>query len=159
MIYKNYERKNSINFEILHQYQRNGRRSNNPLLSDYIEHALIKIKGNETNETISKKRRKKLRRRAMEFTNSGIPLLIDSNDKNSSSLSINERNHLLDIELGQNKSSCISATVNSLVDLDNNGSSMERGEMVGKGKETQSSFNDSILQNTDLSLLEILQSL
>ena len=93
-----------------------------------------------------------------KFTNSGIPLLIDSNDKNSSSLSINEKNHLLDIELGQNKSSCISATVNSLVDLDN-GSSMERSEMVGKGKETQSSFNDSILQNTDLSLLEILQSL
>ena len=34
--------------------------------------------------------------------------------------------------------------------------------MVGKGKETleaQSSFNDSVLQNTDLSLLEILQSL
>ena len=39
---------------------------------------------------------------------------------------------------------------------------MERDEMVGKGKETseaQSSFNDSVLQNTDLSLLEILQSL
>ena len=34
--------------------------------------------------------------------------------------------------------------------------------MVGKGKETseaQSSFNDSVLQNSDLSLLKILQSL
>ena len=34
--------------------------------------------------------------------------------------------------------------------------------MVGKGKETseaQSSFNDSVLQNSDLSLLGILQSL
>ena len=39
---------------------------------------------------------------------------------------------------------------------------MERDEMAGKGKEAseaQSSFSDSVLQNTDLSLLEILQSL
>ena len=75
------------------------RRDNNPLMSDYIENALNKTKGNETNETISKKRNKKLRRSAMEFTNSGIPLLNNSNDKHSSSLSINERNQLLDNKL------------------------------------------------------------
>ena len=136
------------------------RRDNNPLLSSYIENALNKTKSNETNKTVSKKRKEKLRRRAMEFTNSGIPLLNDSNDKHSSSLSINERNQLLDFELGENQSACISSTVHSLVDFDN-GSSMERDEMVGKRKETleaQSSFNDSVLQNTDLSLLRILQS-
>ena len=97
----------------------------------------------------------------MEFTKSGIPLLNDSNDKHSSSLSINERNQLLDNELRENQSACISSTVDSLVDLDN-GSSKEGDEMVGKGKENseaQSSFNDTILQNFDLSLLEILQSL
>ena len=130
-------------------------------MSDCRENALNKTKGDETNETISDNRNKKLRRRAMEFTNSGIPLLNDSNDKHSSSLSINERNQLLDNELKENKSACVSSRVDSLVDLDN-GSSMERDEMVGKGKETseaQSSFNDSVLQNTDLSLLEILQSL
>ena len=56
---------------------------------------------------------------------------------------------------------CISSTVDNLVDLDN-GSSKARDETVGKGKETlgaQCSFNDSVLQNADLSLLEILQSL
>ena len=82
-------------------------------------------------------------------------------DQHSSSLSINERNQFLDNELGENKSACISSTVDSLVDLDN-GSNMKRDEMVGKGKKTsevQSSFNDSVLQNTDLSLLIILQSL
>ena len=78
------------------------RRSNNLLLSDYIENALNKTKANETSETISKKRNKKLRRRAMEFTNSGIPLLNDSNNKHSSSLSINEKNQLLDNEGRQN---------------------------------------------------------
>ena len=137
------------------------RRSNNLLLSDYIENALNKTKANETSETISKKRNKKLRRRAMEFTNSGIPLLNDSNDKNFSSLSINERNQLLDNELRENQSACISSTIGSLVDLDH-GSSKERDEMVGKGKETseaQSYFNNSLFQNSDLSLLEILQSL
>ena len=84
----------------------------------------------------------------MGFTNSGIPLLYDSNDKHSSSLFINERNQLLDNELGENQSACISCTADSLVDLDN-GSSMERDEMVGKGKETseaQSSFNDSVFR-------------
>ena len=111
------------------------RRDNNPLLSDYIENALSKTKGNETNDTLSKKRNKKLRRKAMEFTNSGIPQLNDSNNKHSSSLSINERNQLLDNELGENQSACICSTVDSLVDLDN-GSSVERDEMVGKGKET-----------------------
>ena len=77
------------------------------------------------------------------------------------SLYINDRNQLLDNKLRENQSAFISSTVDSLVDLDN-GSSMERDEMFGKGKETseaQSSFNDSVLQNTDLSLLEILQSL
>ena len=137
------------------------RRGNNPLLSDYIENALNKSKGNETNETISKKRNKKLRRRAMEFKNSGVPLLDDSNDKHSNSLSIIEKNQLLDNELGENQPACMSSTIDSLVDLDN-GSSMERNEMVGKGKETseaQSSFNDNVFQNTDLSLFEVLQSL
>ena len=75
------------------------RRSNNLLMSDYRENALNKTKANGTNETISKKRNKKLRRRAMEFTNSGIPLLNDSNDKHSSSLSINEKNQLLGNEI------------------------------------------------------------
>ena len=110
---------------------------------------------------ISKKRNKRLRRRATEFTNSGIPLLNDSNDKPSSSLCINERNQLLDNELRENQTACISSTVDSLVDLDN-GSSKTRDEMVGKGKETsepQSPFNDGVLQNSDLSLLEILQCL
>ena len=69
----------------------------------------------------------------MEFTNSGIPLLNDSNDKHSSSLSINERNQLLDFELGENQSACISSTVHSLVDFDN-GSSMERVKWLGKGR-------------------------
>ena len=130
-------------------------------MSDDIENALNKTKANETSETISKKRNNKLRRRAMGFTNSCIPLLNDSNDKHSSSLSINERNQLLDNELRENQSACISSTVDSLVDLDN-GSSKEGDEMVGKGKENseaQSSFNDTVLQNFDLSLLEILQSL
>ena len=39
---------------------------------------------------------------------------------------------------------------------------MERDEMVGKGKENseaQSSFNDSVLQNYNLPLLETFQSL
>ena len=137
------------------------RRSNNLLLSDNIENALNKTKANETSETISKKRNNKLRRRAMEFTNSCIPLLNDSNDKHSSSLSINEKNQLLDNEVRQNQSACISSALDSLVDLDN-GSSKERDEMVGKGKETseaQSYFNNSLFQNSDLSLLEILQSL
>ena len=56
---------------------------------------------------------------------------------------------------------CISSIVDNLVDLDN-GSSKASDETVGKGKETleaQCSFNDSVLQNSDLSLLEILQSL
>ena len=75
------------------------RRSNNLLLSDNIENALNKTKANETSETISKKRNNKLRRRAMGFTNSCIPLLNDSNDKHSSSLSINERNQLLGNEI------------------------------------------------------------
>ena len=102
-------------------------------MSHYLENALNKTKANETSETISKKRKKKLRRRAMEFTNSGIPLLNDSNDKNFSSLSINERNRLLDNELRENQSACISSTIGSLVDLDH-GSSKERDEMVGKGQ-------------------------
>ena len=112
-------------------------------------------------DRISKKRNKKLRIRAMEFTNSGIPLLNDRNDKHSSSLSLNERNQFLDNEIGENQSACISSTADSLVDLDN-GSSKERDELVGKGKETsetQSSLSDSVLQNSDLSLLEIFQSL
>ena len=100
-------------------------------MSDYIENALSETKGNETNDTLSKKRNKKLRRKAMEFTNSGIPLLNDSNNKHSNSLSVNQRNQLLDNELGENQSACICSTV----DLDN-GSSIERDEMVGKGKET-----------------------
>ena len=130
-------------------------------MSDYKENALNKTKANETSETISKKRSKKLRRRAMEVTKSGIALLNDSNDKHSSSLYINERNQRLDSELRENQSACISSTVDSLVDLDN-GSSKERDEMIRKGKETseaQSSFNDTVLQNFDLPLLEILQSL
>ena len=102
-------------------------------MSHYLENALNKTKANETSETISKKRKKKLRRRAMEFTNSGIPLLNDSNDKNFSSLSINERNQLLDNELRENQSACIFSTIGSLVDLDH-GSSKERDEMVGKGQ-------------------------
>ena len=137
------------------------RRSNNLLVSDYIENALNKTKANGTSETISKKRSKKLRRRAMEVTKSGIALLNDSNDKHSSSLYINERNQRLDSELRENQSACISLTVDSLVDLDNS-SSKERDEMIRKGKETseaQSSFNDTVLQNFDLPLLEILQSL
>ena len=39
---------------------------------------------------------------------------------------------------------------------------MGRDEIVGKVKETsetQSSFNDCVLQNSDLSLMEIIQSL
>lgn len=64
-------------------------------MSDYIENAFNRTKGNEKNETISKLRNKKLRRRAMTFTKSGIPLLNDSNNKHSSSLSIKERNQLL----------------------------------------------------------------
>ena len=68
-------------------------------MSDYKENALNKTKANETSETISKKRSKKLRRRAMEVTKSGIPLLNDSNDKHSSSLSINEKNQLLGNEI------------------------------------------------------------
>ena len=55
-------------------------------------------------DRISKKRNKKLRIRAMEFTNSGIPLLNDRNDKHSSSLSLNERNQFLDNEIGENQS-------------------------------------------------------
>ena len=77
-------------------------------------------------------------------------LLNDSNDKNSSSLSIIEVNQLVDNEIRENQSACISSTVDSLVDLDN-ACSKERNEMVRIGKETseaQSSFNDSVLQNT-----------
>ena len=72
----------------------------------------------------------------MEFTNSGIPLLNESHDKHYSSLSINERNQLLDNKLGENQSDCISSTVDSLVDLDND-SSLERDEMVRKGRKLQ----------------------
>ena len=43
---------------------------------------------------LSKKRNNRLRRRAMEFTNSDIPLLNDGNDKHSSSLSLKETNQL-----------------------------------------------------------------
>ena len=129
-------------------------RDKNPLLSNNIKNALNKTKSNETNETIFKNRNKKLRGIAMEFTNSGIPLLNDNNDKHCSSSSVNERKQLLGNELGQNQSACVSSAVDSLVDLDN-GSSMERDELVGKGKKTSeahSSFNDSVLQNADLSL-------
>ena len=108
------------------------RKYNNLFLSAYVENALNRTKGNGINETISKKRNKKLWRRAMILTNSGIPLL---KDKHSSSLSINKRNQLLGNELGLNESACISSTVDSIVDLDN-GSIMGRDEMVGKGKET-----------------------
>ena len=97
----------------------------------------------------------------MEFTNSGISLLHDSNNKHSSSLSWNQRNQLLGNELGKNQPACVSSTKGRLVVLDNV-SSKERDEMVGKVEETseaQSSFNNSVLQNSDLSLLEILQSL
>ena len=97
----------------------------------------------------------------MEFTNSGIPLLNDSNDTLSSSLSTNEINQLLDNELGQSIGLYFFYTVDILVDLDN-GSNIKRDEIVGKVKETseaQSSFNDGALQNCDLSLLEILHSL
>ena len=111
------------------------RKYNNLFLSDYVENALNRTKGNGINETISKKRKMKLWRRAMILTNSGIPLLKDSNDKHSSSLSINKRNQLLGNELGLNESACISSTVDSIVDLDN-GSIIGRDEMVGKGKET-----------------------
>lgn len=51
--------------------------------------------------------------------------------------------------------------VDCIVDLDN-GSIMGRDEMIKKGKETwetQSSLNDSVLQNSDLSLFKIPQSL
>ena len=71
-------------------------------MSDYTENALNETKVNETNETIFKNRNKKLRRRAMEFTNSGLPLHNDYNDKHSSSLSINERNQLLGGEIREN---------------------------------------------------------
>ena len=114
------------------------RRDNNPLLSDYIENVLIRTKGNEINETTSKKKNSKLRRRPVEFKNSGTSLLNDSYDIHSSSLLMNEKNQLLENELGQNQSACISSTVDSLVDLDN-GSIMERDKMVGKGKETAES--------------------
>ena len=57
-----------------------------------------------------------------------MPLLNDSNDKHSSSLSINQRNQFLDNKLGENKSACTSSTVDSLVDLDNS-SNMKRDEM------------------------------
>ena len=100
-------------------------------MSDYIENLLNRTKGNETNETTSKKRNNKLRRRRIEFTNSGTSLLNDSNDKHSSNLPINERNKLLENELGPNQSACMSSTVDSLVDLDN-GSVMERDKMFGK---------------------------
>ena len=106
-------------------------RDNNPLLSDDIENVLNRTKSNETNETTSKIRNNKLRRRAIEFTSSGISLLNDSNVKHSSSLPISERNQLLENELGQNQSACLSSTVDSLVDLDN-GLIMERDKMVGK---------------------------
>ena len=55
---------------------------------------LIKPKGNETNETISETRDKKLRKRVIVFTNLGAPLLNNINDKHSSSLSVNERYQL-----------------------------------------------------------------
>ena len=70
------------------------------------------------------------------------------NDKHSSILSLNDRNQLLDRELRENQSACIVSTVDSLVDLDN-GSSIERDGMVGKGKETsvaQFSLITNVLQ-------------
>ena len=69
----------------------------------------------------------------MEFTNSGIPLLNDSNDKHSSSLSINERNQLLDNEIRENQPASISSIVDSLVDFDRD-SSKERDEMCHTGR-------------------------
>ena len=107
---------------------------------------------------LSKKRNNSLRRRAMEFTNSDIPLLNDGNDKHSSSLSLKEANQLLENELGPKQSPCISSTVDSLIDLDNV-SIIRRDEMVEEGKatsESQHPFNDGVLQSSDLTLLEIL---
>ena len=49
------------------------RKSNNLLVSDYIENALNKTNFNETSETISKKRNKKLRRRAMNLRTHAYP--------------------------------------------------------------------------------------
>ena len=106
---------------------------------------------------LSKKRNNKLRRRAMEFTNSDIPLLDDGNDKHSSSLSLKETNQLSENQLGPKQFPCISSTVDSLIDLDNV-SIIRRDEMVEEGKdisESQHPFNDGVKQSSDLTLSEI----
>ena len=132
------------------------RKSKNVLVSDFVENALNRNNSKEQNDTPSRTRKKTLRRRAMIFTNSGIPLLTNNNNRESINDSINGKDHnMLDNELAENQIDSISSTVGSTADNLLNGSIV--AEM--KTSETQSTFHDSILGNSDLSLLEILQSL
>ena len=132
-------------------------------MSDFVENALNRNNSKEQNDTPSHMRKKMLRRRAMVFTNSGIPLLTNNNNKESINDSTNDRDHnMLDNELAENQIDTISSTVGSTADNFMNGSIVAGSNVVGAGmktSETQSTFHDSILGNSDLSLLEILQSL
>ena len=138
------------------------KRINNPLLSNYIENALNRTENNKTNPLDSNMKKKKLRRRAMVFTNSGIPLLNDTNEQSASTF-INEKDqHILHRKMRENESVNISSTVNSTTESLRSGVNLVRHKKVETGTktfETQSSFGDSVLQDSDLSLLDILQSL
>ena len=67
------------------------RKSKNVLVSDFVENALKRNNSKEQNDTLSRMRKKKLRRRAMVFTNPGIPLLTNNNNKESINDSINDK--------------------------------------------------------------------
>ena len=67
------------------------RKSKNVRVSDFVENALNRNNSKEQNDTPSRMRKKKLRRRAMVFTNSGIPLLTNNNNKESINDSTNGR--------------------------------------------------------------------
>ena len=139
------------------------RKSKNVLVSHFVENALNTNNNKEQSDTPSRMRKKKLRRRAMVFTNSGIPLLTNNNNKESINDSINGRDHnMLDNQLAENQIDSISSTVGSTADNLMNESILAGSNVVGAGmetSETQSTFHDSILGNSNLSFLEILQSL
>ena len=112
------------------------RKSKNVLVSDFVENALNRNNSKEQNDTPSRMRKKKLRRRAMVFTNSGIPLLTNNNNKEFINDSINGRDHMLDSELAENQIDSISSTVGSTADNLMNGSIVAENNVVGAGMKT-----------------------
>ena len=109
------------------------KRSNNPLLSDYIENALNRTENNKTNQLDSNMKKKKLRRRAMVFTNSGIPLLNDTNEQSASTF-INEKDqHILHRKMRENESVNISSTANSTTESLRSGVNLVRHKKVETG--------------------------